>query len=204
MTPLHDRGFTEAWFHNFASWACTFPFILCGLSPICVLPQRCGKALYLGGVRANANDLLSGFLDSASDFLKPLARRLGMLLRGLGWGAMAADALSDVLKTIRLTGAAFFDVIATAPWVAEQLPAATILPKVLYGARHLIAYHVVTEGRCFANIIGEEPFVVEAGEVVVFTRGDPHVMASHPGMRAEPITGEGPFARRLPPRNCRS
>jgi AraC-like DNA-binding protein len=107
---------------------------------------------------------------------------------------MAADALSDVLKTIRLTGAAFFDVVATAPWVAEQLPAATILPKVLYGAQHLIAYHVVTEGRCFANIIGEEPIVVEAGEVVVFTRGDPHVMASHPGMRAEPITGEGPFA----------
>ncbi len=33
---------------------------------------------------------------------------------------MAADALSDVLKTVRLTGATFFDVVARAPWVAES------------------------------------------------------------------------------------
>jgi AraC-like DNA-binding protein len=116
-----------------------------------------------------------------------------MLLGRLEEAPVAADALSDVLKTIRLTGAAFFDVVATAPWVAEQLPAAAILPKVLHGAEHLIAYHVVTEGRCFANIIGEEPIVVEAGEVIVFTRGDPHVMASHPGMRAEPPVLEDPL-----------
>jgi AraC-like DNA-binding protein len=106
---------------------------------------------------------------------------------------VAADALSDVLKNIRLTGAAFFDVVASAPWVAEQLPAASILPRVLHGAQRLIAYHVVTEGRCFANIIGDEPIVVEAGEVIVFTRGDPHVMASNPGMRAEPTTGKDPL-----------
>jgi AraC-like DNA-binding protein len=103
---------------------------------------------------------------------------------------MAADALSDVLRTIRLTGATFFDVAASAPWVAEQLPADRVMPKILHGAGHLIAYHVVTEGRCFANIIGEEPVVVEAGEVIVFTRGDPHVMASHPGMRAQPVAVE--------------
>jgi hypothetical protein len=61
-----------------------------------------------------------------------------------------------------------------------------ILPKILPGAEHLIAYHVVTEGRCFANIIGEEPIAVEAGEVIVFTKGDPHVLSSHPRMRADP------------------
>jgi AraC-like DNA-binding protein len=47
---------------------------------------------------------------------------------------------------------------------------------------------VVTEGRCFASIIGGEPIVVEAGEVIVFTNGDPHVMSSKPGMRADPVT----------------
>jgi AraC-like DNA-binding protein len=98
---------------------------------------------------------------------------------------MAADALSDVLKTVRLTGAAFFDVVAKAPWVAEQPPQAWILPKILPGAEHLIAYHVIIEGRCFANIVGEEPIAVEAGEVVVFTKGDPHVLSSSPGMRAD-------------------
>ena len=100
---------------------------------------------------------------------------------------MPADALSDVLRTVRLTGAAFFDVVAKAPWVAEQPGPEMILPKILPGAEHMIAYHVVTEGRCFAYTIGGEPIAVEAGEVIVFTKGDPHVMSSSPGMRGDPF-----------------
>ena len=105
---------------------------------------------------------------------------------------MPADALSDVLKTVRLTGATFFDVVTRAPWVAEQPSRDMILPRILPGAGRLIAYHVVTEGRCFASIVGSnsataEPIPVEAGEVVVFTKGDQHVMCSSPGMRAGPV-----------------
>jgi Cupin len=51
---------------------------------------------------------------------------------------MSADALSDVLRTVRLTGATFFDIVAKAPWVAEQPPREKILPKILPGAGHLI------------------------------------------------------------------
>ena len=54
-------------------------------------------------------------------------------------------------RTVRLTGATFFDIVATAPWVAEQPPREMILPKILPGAEHLIAYHVVTEGRCLCQ-----------------------------------------------------
>jgi AraC-like DNA-binding protein len=90
-----------------------------------------------------------------------------------------------VLKSVRLTGATFFDVVASAPWVAESPPPGLILSRILPGARHLIAYHVLVEGRCFANIVGQEPIELEAGEVIVFTRGDPHVLSSSPGMRAD-------------------
>ena len=100
---------------------------------------------------------------------------------------MTADALSDVLRTVRLTGAAFFNVVAKAPWVAEQPPREMILPNILPGAGHLIAYHVITEGHCFANIVGGEPVELEAGEIIVFTKGDPHVMSSSPRMRADPV-----------------
>src|SRR5258708_3095251 len=98
---------------------------------------------------------------------------------------MSADPLSDVLKTVRLTGAIFFDITAAAPWVAEQPPREMILARILAGAEHLIAYHVVTEGRVFANVIGGEPIAVEAGEVIVFSNGDPHIVSSSPGMRAD-------------------
>ena len=101
---------------------------------------------------------------------------------------MAADALSDVLKTVRMTGAVFFNVAARNPWVAEQCPREMVLPLILPGAEHLISFHIVTEGSCFACVIGEDdPVEVKAGEVIAFTRGDPHVMSSVPGMRAEPV-----------------
>lgn len=104
---------------------------------------------------------------------------------------MAADALADVLRTVRMTGAVFFNVAARAPWVAEQCSADLVLPLIRPGAGHLISYHIVTEGSCFASVIGEgDPVKVHAGQVIVFTRGDPHVMSSAPGMRADPVTGD--------------
>ena len=103
---------------------------------------------------------------------------------------MAGDALSDLLRTVRLTGAAYFDVEASEPWAAEQPAREEILPRVLPGAAHLIAYHVLVEGSCYASLIGGEPIPMEAGEVVVFTHGDPHVLSSAPGLRADPLTPE--------------
>jgi len=103
---------------------------------------------------------------------------------------MAADPLSDLLRAVRLTGATFFDVVARAPWCAEQPTREQVLPKILPGAEHLISYHVVTDGECWAQRIGcsDQAVHLTAGEVVVFTKGDPHVMASAPGMRAQPVT----------------
>lgn len=99
---------------------------------------------------------------------------------------MAADTLSDVLKTLRVTGTAYFPISTRPPWVAEQLPREAVLPMIFPRAEYLISYHTVTEGRCFASLIDGEPIEVKAGQVVVFTRGDPHVMSSAPGMRAAP------------------
>ena len=101
---------------------------------------------------------------------------------------MATDTLSDVLKTVRLTGAAYFDIAAQEPWSVHSPSRDLILPRILPGADHLIAYHVVTAGRCYASLVGGETIPLEAGEVVVFTNADPHIMASHAGMPAEPPT----------------
>lgn len=132
-----------------------------------------------------ANDWASAMLDSASGMLTSRARTSGSDARASGGDHMAADPLSDVLKTVRLTGATFFDVSARAPWVAEQPTPQTILPMILPGAGHLISYHVILEGCCFASLVDEDPIPVEAGEIIVFTRGDPHVLSSKAGMRAE-------------------
>lgn len=103
---------------------------------------------------------------------------------------MVADALSELLRTVRLTGAIFFDVAAAAPWAVEQPPPQVMLPRILPGGERLISYHVVTEGRCYATLAGESPIALEAGDVIVITTGEPHVMSSEPGLRADPVTAE--------------
>lgn len=110
-------------------------------------------------------------------------------LRMAGDG-MAGDALSDLLKTVRLTGATFFDIAAQDPWAVCSPSPSSILPRILPGADHLISYHVLTTGRCFARIIGKEAIPVEAGEVVVFTNSDPHIMSSTPDLGADPPTAD--------------
>ena len=146
------------------------------------------RGLFLGQSVAVTNDQASTIVDRApelSTFF--LIGCPDCMLERLAGSPCRLMHYLNVLRTVRLTGAAFFDVVAKAPWVAEQPGPEMILPKILPGAEHMIAYHVVTEGRCFANIIGGEPIAVKAGEVIVFTRGEPHVMSSSPGMRADPF-----------------
>jgi AraC-like DNA-binding protein len=98
--------------------------------------------------------------------------------------APASDVLSDVLRAVRLSGAVFFDVHASAPWVAEAPTGADIAPRLVLGAGHVIPFHVVTRGECHAWRDGQEPVLLHAGDVVVFPHGHAHVMASRPGLRA--------------------
>jgi AraC-like DNA-binding protein len=96
------------------------------------------------------------------------------------------DTLSDVLRAVRLTGAVFFAVDASAPWVAETPSASAVGPYLLPGVEHVIAYHVIASGTCWGGLIDEPALKLEAGDVIVFPQGDPHVLSSAPGMRGTP------------------
>jgi AraC-like DNA-binding protein len=97
-----------------------------------------------------------------------------------------SDTLSEVLRAVRLTGAVFFTVDGSAPWVTETPAAREIAPRIVPGAEHVIDYHVVASGSCWGGIVGEPPIRLEAGDVIVFPQGDTHVMSSAPGMRGQP------------------
>jgi AraC-like DNA-binding protein len=103
---------------------------------------------------------------------------------------VSGDALSDVLRHVRLNGAVFFDVQATAPWVVEAPAARDIAPFIMPRSDHVIEYHLVVSGRCYAGVAGEEPAVeLGAGDLVIFPQGDSHVVSSAPGMRGKPNIG---------------
>ena len=88
------------------------------------------------------------------------------------------DPLSDLLRIVRLDGAFFFSVEAAEPWSIETRAASELSPRLMPAADHLISYHVVTSGRCFGGLIGEEPVELVAGDVIVFPHGDAHLLSS--------------------------
>ena len=98
------------------------------------------------------------------------------------------DVLSDVLSAVRLTGAVFYDVKAQSPFAAESPSTDVIANRIMRGAGHVIGFHIMTEGSCWAEVIGqaEPPIHFHAGEIVIFPAGDRNIMASAPGMRGKP------------------
>jgi AraC-like DNA-binding protein len=97
------------------------------------------------------------------------------------------DVLSDVLRAVRLTGAVFFDVEANAPWVATTPAATKIAGSVMPEAGHVIMFHAVTSGGCWAELLDGSiaPLRLSEGDIVLIAMGDPHVFCSAPGLRAE-------------------
>lgn len=98
---------------------------------------------------------------------------------------MNQDTLSDVLRCLRLRSAVFYYVAGRGNWVAEAPPAREIGPAVMPGAEHVMEYHVVIEGECWAAILGQPPVKLGRGDLILLPQGDPHVVSSAPGMRAD-------------------
>jgi AraC-like DNA-binding protein len=98
------------------------------------------------------------------------------------------DVLSEVLQTVRLNGAIFFDMVFFPPWVGQSPPTAVIAGSVMPRAEHVINFHVLLEGSCWAESTeaGEGPVRLSEGDAIIFPRGDANVLSSSPGMRADP------------------
>ena len=94
------------------------------------------------------------------------------------------DVLSDILRTVRLTGALFFPLETSSPWV-DEIPATSVFAaSVLPGAQHVVSYHIVMRGSCWAALPEQVPVRLEAGDIFVVPHGDPYVMSSAPDLRS--------------------
>ena len=96
------------------------------------------------------------------------------------------DVLSDVLNAVRLTGAVYFDVRARCPWVAETPATSRICQRVMPEFEHVIAFHIMLDGWCWAQLADESqpPVRLESGDAVIFPEGEGHFMGTERGKRA--------------------
>jgi AraC-like DNA-binding protein len=98
------------------------------------------------------------------------------------------DVLSDVLRAVRLSGAVYFDIDAGYPWAGESPGTAEIATAVMPGAEHVISFHAILSGSCWAALSDGSAAALNlnAGDVVVFPGGAPNVMSSEQGSRSKP------------------
>jgi AraC-like DNA-binding protein len=97
------------------------------------------------------------------------------------------DILSDVLRTVRLSGSVFFAAEFSAPWALEspnpELLASIVMPE----AECVVLFHILTEGEC-SILCGKCPPVrMETGDVIILPHGESHTMCSDPGIKATPV-----------------
>ena len=98
--------------------------------------------------------------------------------------ASATDVLSEVLRSVRLTGSMLFLVDASTPWMSWAPPTEEFRQVVLPASQHIVSYHIVTRGHCWAGLRDMAPERFEAGEVIVVPHGDAYFLADPPDAQA--------------------
>ncbi|MDJ0923170.1 MAG: AraC family transcriptional regulator [Acidimicrobiia bacterium] len=87
-----------------------------------------------------------------------------------------ADALTDILKSIRMEGSVFSRAALTAPWGVES------------GKTSSGMFHAVVNGSAWVTLVDDRsPIRLERGDVVMMPFGDNHLMTSEPGSETLPI-----------------
>jgi AraC-like DNA-binding protein len=110
-----------------------------------------------------------------------MIRRPALLLRTPKLeGSRPVDALSDVLRIVRLGGAVYLNGEFTAPWCLNGLPDAELCEAFLPPSERVVSFHMITEGDCWARLTGDpgSAIHVSAGELLVVPQGEAHLMGS--------------------------
>jgi len=115
------------------------------------------------------------------------------------------DVLSEVLRSVKLRGALFFNGEFSAPWCLHSAPssaAAEYLLSLLETSRtrasepeRLIIFHFLTEGRAYARMPDGRREELSSGDIVIVPNGDAHFIGN--GGPEKPVDSFKQFAGNL-------
>lgn len=90
------------------------------------------------------------------------------------------DAVSDVLRVVRLGGAVYLNAEFTAPWCVIGKTDSSLCASFLPQSERVVSYHLITEGSCWARVAADpdSALQVNAGELLVVPQGESHILGS--------------------------
>jgi AraC-like DNA-binding protein len=98
------------------------------------------------------------------------------------------DAVSELLRAVKLSGAMFFVAEATKPWRIRAPSSRKLGSYLAQNASHVIEFHLVTLGSGHVRV-GEETTPFSAGDLFMIPHGDPHEMSNGAGAEVEDASG---------------
>lgn len=102
------------------------------------------------------------------------------------------DALSEVLKVVKLDSAFFFNAEFSAPWRFRSPDSCRLAPFIHQTSGHVIVYHLLLSGRAYAEA-RDMRLLLHPGDIVIFPHGDPHILESGPA--SQTVDGEAELQR---------
>jgi AraC family transcriptional regulator, alkane utilization regulator len=88
------------------------------------------------------------------------------------------DAVSDVLRVVRLSGAVYLNGTFTAPWCLIGRTDSALCAAYLPRSERVVSYHMVIEGSCWSADNPDSALRLDAGELLVVPQGETHLMGS--------------------------
>jgi AraC-like DNA-binding protein len=100
------------------------------------------------------------------------------------------DVLSEVLRSVKLQGAVYFHGEFRAPWSVRSPEASAIAPYLAVGAKHVVIYHLLLEGKASFRLDEGERLTISAGDIVVVPHGDAHFVENGPRTRTTDLASQ--------------
>lgn len=113
------------------------------------------------------------------------------VLRGVFLGP-TMDALSEVLKVVKLESAFFYNAEFSAPWRFRSPQSCKLAPFIHPTGGHVIVYHLLLNGRAYAEA-QDMRLLLRPGDIVIFPHGEPHILESGPSPHT--VDGENELQR---------
>jgi AraC-like DNA-binding protein len=89
------------------------------------------------------------------------------------------DALTEILHSVKLEGAVFFNAEFTAPWGFRSPPSGELAASLRKKSGHVIIYHFVLAGRARGQVEHSAHYVdLMPGDIVIFPHGDAHTFSN--------------------------
>lgn len=96
------------------------------------------------------------------------------------------NTISDILHSMRLTGGVFLEAEFTAPWSIEAQVTHEDCSAYMQTPREIIAYHLITAGRCLIMLKDGHSMQLKRGDLVLLPRNTPHILATGPEITPVP------------------